>query len=129
MPKVGQLTLSLASKPGVLAQLTGALARAGVNIQAICAPEVTGKGRVRVVVDDSERARSALKAAKLRAGEEEAIAVTLENRPGALAQVAERLAQGKVNIKCAYATTHGAGPATAILTVSNTAKALALLGG
>lgn len=128
MPKVRQLTLSLESKPGVLAQLTGALARAGVNIQAIYAPEVTGKGKIRVAVDDLERARSALKEARLRAGEEEAIAVTLENQPGALAQVAERLARGKVNIKCAYATTHGAGPATVILTVSNTAKALALLG-
>lgn len=128
MPKVRQLTLSLESKPGVLAQLTGALARAGVNIQAICAPEVAGKGKVRVAVDDLDRARAALKEAKLRAGEEEAIAVTLGNYPGALAQVAEKLAQGKVNIRCAYATTHGAGPATVILTVSNTAKALALLG-
>lgn len=129
MPKVAQLTLSLESKPGVLAQLTGALARAGVNIQGICAPEVAGKGKVRVVVDDPERARAALKAAKLRAGEEAALAVTLENRPGALAQVAERLARGKVNIKCVYATTCGAGPATAILTVSNVDRALALLGG
>lgn len=129
MPKVAQLTLSLQSRPGVLAQLTGALAGAGVNIQGISAPEVAGKGKIRVVVDDIEKARAALKEAKLRAGEEEALAVTLENRPGTLARVAQKLAQGKVNIKCAYATTYGGGPATLILTVSNVDKALALLEG
>jgi hypothetical protein len=31
----------------------------------------------------------------------------MENRPGALAEAAEKLAQAKVNIKCAYATTGG----------------------
>ncbi len=129
MAKVAQLTLTLQSKPGVLAQLCSTLAKAGVNIAALCAPEVPGKGKVRIVVGDLPRARQALKAAKLRFGEEEAVLVTLEDRPGALADAAERLARAKVNIKCAYATTAGTGgPATVVLTVSNVAKAVSILG-
>ncbi len=129
MPKVTQLTLTLQSKAGVLSQVCSTLAQAGVNITGLCAPEVPGKGKVRIMVGDLPRARQALKAAKLRFGEEEAIAVTLENRPGALAEATERLSRAKVNIKCAYATTaESGGPATVVLTVSNLAKALTILG-
>ena len=129
MPKVTQLVLTLQSKPGVLAAVCKALADAGVNIEALCAPEAPGKGKVRLVVNDAGRAEAALKAAKIRAGKEEAITVALENRPGALAEAAGKLVGAKVNIRCAYATTAGPGQATVVLTVSNAARALAALGG
>lgn len=37
--------------------------------------------------------------------EEEAIAVELDNKPGALGEVAEKPAQAKINIRYVYATT------------------------
>lgn len=130
MPKTTQLTLSLASKPGVLAQVASTLAQAGVNITAVCAGESTGaRGKMRLLVDNPARAIDALKAAKIRAGQEEALALTLDNRPGALAEVAEKLARARVNIKCAYATTQGNGPALVVLSVSNVQKAQSALGG
>jgi len=46
MRKVTQLTLTMESKPGVLAALCSALAQAGINVEAICAPEAVGKGNV-----------------------------------------------------------------------------------
>lgn len=129
MPKTTQLTLTLESKPGVLAKISQALAGAGVNITAICAAETAGRGKIRMVVSDPARAKEALKAAKLRCGEEQALTLTLEDRPGALARVAEKLAAAKINIKCAYATGGGmGGTTTVVLTVSNADKAAALLG-
>ncbi len=130
MPTTTQLTLSLASKPGVLAQVASTLARAGVNITAICAPEATGgRGKIRLLVDNPARATEALRGAKFRVGQEEALTLTLDNRPGALAEVAEKLARARINVKCAYATTHGPGQALVVLTVPNAAKAQAALGG
>jgi hypothetical protein len=130
MPKVTQIVLTLQSKAGVLATVCMALADAGVNIEALCAPEAPGgKGRMRLLVSDAARAEAALKAAKVRAGKEEAITLALENRAGAMAEVARKLAAAKVNIKCAYATTTGPGQATVVLTVSSASKALAALGG
>src|SRR5262245_55401671 len=130
MPKTTQLVLSLASKPGVLADIGSALAQAGVNITAVCAGEASGgRGKVRLLVDNPARATEALKAAKLRVAQEDALSLTLDNRPGALAEVARKLARAKVNVKCAYATTSGSGPAQVVLTVSNVAKAEAALGG
>jgi hypothetical protein len=130
MPKTTQLVLSLASKPGVLAQVASALAQAGVNITAICAGEAAGgRGKIRLLVDNPARATEALQAAKLRVGQEEALVLTLDNRPGALAEVAQKLGRARVNVKCAYATTSGSGPAQVVLSVSNPAKAEAALGG
>ncbi len=130
MPKATQLTLTLQSKPGVLAKVCQALARAGVNITAICAAETAGRGKLRLVVSDPARAKEALKAAKLRCGEEQVLMLTLEDRPGALARVAERLAAAKINIKCAYATTGGmGGTSMVVVLVANVDKASAVVGG
>jgi hypothetical protein len=129
MPKITQLTLTLQSKPGVLAKISQALAGVGVNITAICAVETAGRGKIRMVVSDPARAKEALKAAKLRPGEEQALILTLEDRPGALARVADKLAAAKINIKCAYATTGGmGGSTTVVLSVSNVDKAASVLG-
>jgi hypothetical protein len=129
MPKTTQLTLTLESKPGVLAKISQALAGAGVNITAICAAETAGRGKIRMVVSDPARAKEALQAAKLRCGEEPALVLTLEDRPGALARVADKLAAAKVNIKCAYATSGGlGGSVTVVLSVSNVDKAASALG-
>jgi hypothetical protein len=129
MAKTTQLTLTLQSKPGVLAKIARTLANAGVNITAVCAAETAGRGKIRMLVSDPARAKDVLKAAKYRPGEEQALTLTLEDRPGALARVAEKLAQAKINVKCAYATTTGGGNATVVLVVANPEKARALLGG
>lgn len=129
MAKVTQLVLNLQSKPGVLAKVADALGKAGVNIEGICAVETTGRGKIRLLVSDPAKAEAALKAAKIRCGREEAISVILENRPGALAETAQKLAQAKVTIKCVYATTASAGLAAIILTVSNLSKAVGVIGG
>src|SRR2546422_6668072 len=72
MPKTTQLTLTLQSKPGVLARVTRALADAGVNITALSAGDRSSSGKLRIVVNNPGRAKRALRAAKLRANEEPA---------------------------------------------------------
>ncbi|MBI3949183.1 MAG: hypothetical protein HY314_01830 [Acidobacteria bacterium] len=129
MPRVKQLVVTLENKPGALAQIASTLREAKVNISAVLAPDISGKGKVRLVVDNPDKAKEALKAAKIRASEEEAVAVNLANKPGALAEAAQKLAQSRVNIKYAYATVpEGSRKATTILGVSNVAKALSALG-
>jgi hypothetical protein len=129
MPTITQIAVTLENKPGALHRVCAALAQARVNITALFVPEVKEKGKVRVVVEDVDRARDALRAARLRFSEEEALAFSAEHRPGALAEITEKLAQAKINIKYAYATTlPGQTHATVILAVSNIEKALAALG-
>jgi hypothetical protein len=128
MARTTQLTISAESKVGVLAAITRAVARAGVNITAINAAEAAGRGKVRLIVSDPDRAASALKAAKFRVGRESALVLTLADRPGVLAEAAEKLARARVNIRTAYATVGGGGQATVVLVVSNPETAERALG-
>ena len=128
MPRTTQLMLSLVSKRGVLAQLARTLADAGVNITALSADAATGRGKIRVLVNNPGKAKRVLRKAKYRAVEEPAFVVRLRNKPGALARVAAKLAKARINIKSAYATTTGRGAATVIFTVGNAARARRILG-
>ena len=64
MPTTTQLVISGLSRPGVMAQVAQVLGEAKVNIKAFSAPEVTGTGKLRLLVADLEGARAALKASK-----------------------------------------------------------------
>lgn len=128
MPTTTQFVVSSQSKPGVLAKVASVLGEAGVNIKAFSAPEVAGTGKLRLLVGDVEGARSALKAAKIRFTEETALLLSLENKPGALKEVADLLTNSRINIKCGYCTPSREGKrAIVVLTVSNTEKALTIL--
>lgn len=128
MPVATQLVISGQSKPGALARVTAVLSEAGVNIKAFSAPEVTGAGKLRLLVADLDGARAALRSAKIKFGEETALLLSLENKPGALRTVAELLMKSRINIKCGYCTPSREGKrALVVLTVSNTDKALTIL--
>ena len=122
MPKTTQLTLSLVSRPGTLAALTRTLADAGVNITALSAPEASGRGKIRLLVNDPGRAKRALRKTNYRASEEPAFVLRLRNKPGALARVAARLAKERINVRSIYATTAGRGSAVVVLTVGGNAR-------
>lgn len=128
MPTTTQLVITEQSKPGVLAQVASVLGNAGVNIKAFSAPEVTGKGKLRLLVADLDGARAVLKGAKIKFTEETALVLSLENKPGALNEVADLLTKARINVKCGYCTPSREGKrAIVVLTLSNTQKALSLL--
>ena len=130
MPQTIQLVVSVESKPGVLAHVASVLGAANVNIKAFSAPEAEGHGSLRLVVNDLEGARSALRAGKIKFKEEPALVLSLHNEPGALSAVAALLKQAKINITCAYLTPSREGKrAVVIMTVSNIQKALDVLQG
>jgi len=81
-----------------------------------------------LLVADLDRARKALRAAKIRFVEETALVLSVENKPGALKEVADLLTKSRINVKCGYCTPSREGKrAIVVLTVSNTEKALAML--
>lgn len=128
MPITTQLVISGQSKPGALASVATVLGEAGVNIKAFSAPEVTGTGKLRLLVADVDGARAALRSAKIKFREETALLLSLENKPGALRRVADLLMKSRINIKCGYCTPSREGKrAIVVLTVSNTDKALTIL--
>ena len=128
LAKVTQITILLDNKPRALAKFCSILGRAEVNILALLAPEVRGKGKVRVWVDRPDEAMDALRSAKIRFSEEEVVVMELENRAGSFGEVAERLGRSSINIKYAYsATAEGSVKAIVIMGVSDVTKTLRVL--
>jgi len=118
-----QLTLILENRPGVLADVCGDLAQAKINIKGIYVENLVDHSAVRVVVDDADKATHLLGAAGVLVFENDVVAVTTDNKPGALATIARRLGAARVNIDYMYASTTARGKATVYLRVNNVKRA------
>lgn len=99
-----QLSLILENRPGVLAEVSTDLAANGINIEAVQVANLADHCVVRMVVSDPRRAVHLLEEAGALVFENEVLAVPLRHRPGALAEVAQRLGKARVNIDYLYAT-------------------------
>jgi hypothetical protein len=99
-----QFSVFLINKPGVLAAVTGALAKAKVNIIALTLADAGEHGVLRIVCDDPATARAVLSRAHDQWTETDVLVMELENRPGAFSSIAQKLADDHVNVSYAYCT-------------------------
>ena len=124
-----QFSVFLVNKPGVLAQVTSALAAAKINLVAVTLVDSQEHGVLRMVAEKPDQAREVLKKLNLPLTETEVLCIDLPNRPGALADVATLLGQNHININYAYVTSGApGGRTTGVFKVADQAKALHLLG-
>lgn len=94
--------IPLSHKPGELGRIATALGRAGVNIKSVAAMVIGNQGMVRLIADDVEATRQALREANIRFEESEVVTTLRENRAGELADVADRLANAGLNLQAVY---------------------------
>lgn len=124
-----QFVVFLENRPGALAELADVLAEAKVNIEAILLEGSVDFGNVRVHVSNDRKAEKALKDAGYQYRAARAITLHISNEPGALADVAKKLAKAKVNIDALFGTTApGTDQAEFVVMVSDEAKARKALG-
>ncbi|MBN2282474.1 MAG: ACT domain-containing protein [Deltaproteobacteria bacterium] len=97
-----QLSIFAENKPGRLAKITKLLAKAKINIRAISISSSDAFGVINMLVDDPERARSALTEGGLTANLKPVIAVVIEDKPGGLDRLITLLADKNINIENAY---------------------------
>ncbi|HJS27399.1 MAG TPA: amino acid-binding protein [Actinomycetota bacterium] len=98
------LSISLPDQPGGLANAAKALGAAGVNIEGLAGLGGGGTGHIHLLVEDAAAARSALQGAGVTIeGEREAVVVDVEDRPGALGELAAKVADAGVNLAACYA--------------------------
>src|SRR6266571_6526648 len=97
-----QLAVFLANRPGALARVCDALAKAEININALATSDTVDHTVVRMLVSDPTKALMLLGEAGVLALETEVLMIETANKPGVLAKIAERLADAEVNIEYAY---------------------------
>ena len=115
MEKLIQFSVFLINRPGILSQVFRDLAKGKVNITSISMMDTTEHGVLRLVVDDPAGARAVFKQVGVPVSEAEVLAVTLSNRPGAAADLCERLAAKHVNIAYMYCTSGAKGGKTLVV--------------
>ena len=107
MPRAKQLALSVPDQPGMLGEIATALGSKKVNIVGLCAATQGGSGMIWMVVDKPATARKVFAQNGWKSTEEDVLAVTLADSPGALGRVATKLGRAGVNITFVYAGTAG----------------------
>ncbi len=127
MARVTQLLIKAENKPGTLASICSELAAVAVNIQAVMAAPST-EGGIRIVAAPLATAKKVLDGLRIPYKEEDAVAVRLNDRPGALGKVTRKLAEKGINVNYAYGSiVKGDSRALIILGVSDVEKAADLV--
>jgi hypothetical protein len=123
-----QFSVFMVNKPGVLARVLGEFARAKINIIAMTMMDSVEHGVMRVVFAAPQSAKEVLSKFNMRYSETEVLCVDLDNKAGALAAVAEKLAKNHINIAYAYCTAGAkGGRTTGVLKVADVKKAMKVL--
>lgn len=123
--KVKEIVVTTPDKVGMLAEVTGIVAGAGVNILAICAYAMEGQAKFIMLTSDNAKAVNALKAKKMSIQELDAVSVSLNNKVGAAKELAEKLAKAGVDLNYCYGSTGNGSEALFVLSAKDTNKALA----
>jgi hypothetical protein len=96
--------VELKHRPGELAKLAESIAAKGIDITSFSGVTCGDSGSVALVTNDEAGTRRALKDAGFQAREIELVTASLPNVPGALAEVARKLANAGINIEAALPT-------------------------
>jgi hypothetical protein len=123
-----QLSIFVANKPGVLANVSELLKKEKINILAITTSDNRDHSIIRLVVDRPQRALDLLEDYGTLVQETDVIMVEGANKLGAIAEIARRLGETKINIDYLYcATPPSAKVGLLIFKPSNVPKALKAL--
>ena len=100
------LTIEVDNEPGSLARVAQAISDAGVNIAAATCTRPGDKAEMHILVPHAEAARHALGISNLAVTRErEVVVVEAADQPGALADLARKVATAGINLDLVYVAT------------------------
>src|SRR5258708_36495589 len=125
-----QLGVVVENRPGAIARVCEALAKAGVNIHALTVSDTVDHAVVRMVVSDATKALMLLGERGVLAFENDVLCIDAANERGVLGIIADALSRAEVNIEYAYFATGATSPkGIIVLRASNVEKARQALTG
>ncbi|MEJ2685068.1 MAG: ACT domain-containing protein, partial [Candidatus Sulfobium sp.] len=107
--KVEQISVFLENKSGRLAEVAEVLAGADVNIRALSLADTTDFGILRLIVNDTEKAKKVLRDTGFTVGKTEVLAVEVSDRPGGLAKILNVMKDNGINVEYMYAFVQKSG--------------------
>jgi hypothetical protein len=125
---VEQISIFIENKSGRLAEVTGVLGEAGVNIRALSLADTSDFGILRLIVNDCEKAKQILKQKGFTVSKTEVVAIEVPDRPGGLSDILHTLDRESINVEYMYAFVERCEEnAVIIFRFDETEKAIAVL--
>ena len=113
--KVEQISIFIENKSGRLAEVSRTLGEAGVNIRALSLADTSDFGILRLIVDKTDLAKSALKERGFTVSKTEVVAVEVPDRPMGLSGILQILDRSEVNVEYMYAFVERCGENAVII--------------
>ncbi len=120
--------VDLEDRPGSIAAVAEALAAKGISITSLAGVTCRGAGSAVVLTNDEAGTRKALSDGRFTVREIEVVPHAIEDRPGAFAEVARRLASAGVNLEAVLPTGMSGGKVSIAFATVDAAKAREALG-
>jgi hypothetical protein len=103
--KIKQLSVFLENKPGALSSPCRLLAKAGINIQTASLADTREFGILRLIVEDTDKAKRLLQRNGFAVKLTDVIALEVADEPGGLAAILDALEGSGINVEYAYSLT------------------------
>lgn len=121
---IKQLSIFVENQFGRLESIIDAMGKSGVNIRALSLADTTDFGILRVIVDDTDKAKSALDEIGVIAKATDVIAVYIDDKSGGLASILKLITDAEISVEYMYAfLSRDEGKALMVLKADDEARA------
>ncbi|MGI6040272.1 MAG: ACT domain-containing protein [Eubacteriales bacterium] len=121
---INQISVFIENRPGRLYAITKTLSENDIDIRALSLADTTDFGILRLIVNDSVKADKVLRENGFTVSTAKVLAVQVEDKPGGLHSILEKLYEQAIGVEYAYAFfTRNANGAFVVLRVEDNEKA------
>lgn len=120
---VKQLSVFLENKEGTVNQIFNILREAGINVASTSLADTADFGILRILVDDTEKAKEVLRKANIAVRETDVLAVSVPHAVGSLSRFLNALAEANVDIRYMYGLSVDVEGASIAIKVNDIEKA------
>ena len=113
-----QLVITVNNQVGTLAEIASVVASSGINLIAICAYAVDNRGVIMFVSDNNDLAKKLLQAKKYDIREEDVVVISLDNKPGALQLITEKISRAGIDLNLMYGSVDKAGKTSRVVFIA-----------
>ena len=104
--KLKQISVFVENKPGSVSRPCKALADAGLNITTLTLADTKDFGILRFIIEDWQKAYDVLKEKKFAVSVNDVIALEVDDAPGGLSDILEKLEAHGLNVEYMYASVY-----------------------
>jgi len=117
-----QIMITVNNEVGTLAEICSVISKAGINMIAVNAYAVDNKGFIMFVTEDNDRAGKLLKEHNYNVREEEVILLSIDNKPGSLQQIVDKIANAGIDLTLLYGSVNPKSKKSPIIVVTEDNK-------